>query len=118
MDGQTTPEFDVCNGLRQGCVTSPTLFNLYFALVMEQWRGKCGEFGVDVQYKYGRKLVGERKRRPLTGKITELLFVDDAVATGTGRDGMERAAKELERLDKVLGAGTELGKDQVGCGRR
>ena len=37
MDGQTTPEFDVCNGLRQGCVIAPTLFNLYFALVMEQW---------------------------------------------------------------------------------
>ena len=31
----------------------------------------------------------ERTRRPLTGKITELLFADDAVATGTDRDGME-----------------------------
>ena len=31
---------------------------------------KCGEFGVDLQYKYGGKLVGERTRRPLTGKIT------------------------------------------------
>ena len=24
VDGQTTPEFDVCNGLRQGCVIAPT----------------------------------------------------------------------------------------------
>ena len=64
-------------------------FQLVLCVVVEQWRGKCGEFGVDVQYKYGGKLVGERTRRPLTGKITELLFADNAVATGTDRDGME-----------------------------
>ena len=28
VDGQTTPEFDVCNGLSQGCVIAPTLLNL------------------------------------------------------------------------------------------
>ena len=38
VDGKTTLEFDVCNGLRQGCVIAPTLFNLYFVLVKEQWR--------------------------------------------------------------------------------
>ena len=32
----------VC-GLKQGCVIAPTLFNRYFALVMEQWRLKCKE---------------------------------------------------------------------------
>ena len=31
---------------------------------------------MDVQNKYGGKLVGERTRRPLTGKIIELLFTD------------------------------------------
>ena len=118
VDGQATPEFDVCNGLRQGCVIAPTLFNLYFALVMEQWRVRCGEFGVDVQYKYrggggGGKLVGERTRRPLTGKITELLFADGAVVTGTDRDGMERAAKELERLVKCWGLTLSLAKTKL-----
>ena len=76
VDGKTALEFDVCNSLRQGCVIAPTLFNLYFVLVKEQWRVKCSEFGVDVQYNYGGKLVGEWTRRPLTGKITDLLFTD------------------------------------------
>ena len=40
VNGQVAPEFEVSNGLRQGCVIAPTLFNLYFALVMEQWRSK------------------------------------------------------------------------------
>ena len=74
---------------------------------------ECGEFGVDVQYKYGGKLVGERTRRPLTGKITELLFADDTVATGTDRDGTERAAKELERLVKCWGLTQSLAKTKL-----
>ena len=67
VNGQMAPEFEVhiCNGLRQGCVIAPTLFKLYFALGMEQWRSKCKEFGVDVMYKCGGKLVGKRTRRPL-----------------------------------------------------
>ena len=64
VDGQVAPEFEVCNGLRQGCVLAPTLFNLYINLAIKQWKEKCAEFGVDVLYKCGRKLVGERTRRP------------------------------------------------------
>ena len=38
VDGQVAPEFEVRNGLRQGCVLASTLFNLYFNLVIGQWR--------------------------------------------------------------------------------
>ena len=103
VGGQVTPEFEVCNGLRQGCVIAPTLFNLYFALVMEQWRTKCKEFGVDVLYKCGGKLVGERTRRPYNVRVMGLMFADDAVAIGTDRVSMEHAAAELERIIRAWG---------------
>ena len=60
VDSQVAPDFKVSNGLHQGCVMAPTLLNLYFGLVIEQWRVKCSEFGVDVFYKLGGKLVGQR----------------------------------------------------------
>ena len=98
VDGQVAPKFEVCNGLRQGCVIAPTLFNLYFTLVMEQWRVECSEFGVDVLYKCERKLVGKRTRRTSHIRVTELLFADDAVAVGFNRGSMGHAAAELERI--------------------
>lgn len=48
VDGQMTPEFEVNNGLRQGCTITSTLFNLYFNMVI-----MCGG-----------KLIGERAQTP------------------------------------------------------
>ena len=39
IDGQVAPEFEVSNGLRQGCVTAPTLF-------ISTWRLSSGEVSV------------------------------------------------------------------------
>ena len=42
-----------------------------------------------------------------------LPLLSDAVATGTDRDGMERAAKELERLVKCWGLTLSLAKTKL-----
>ena len=38
VDGQTTPQIEVKNGLRQGCTIAPTLFNFYSNMVIMCWR--------------------------------------------------------------------------------
>ena len=64
INGNLTPDFEVCNGLRQGCVIAPSHFNLYCNLVISQWQKKCAGFGVDILYKCSGKLVGERTQKP------------------------------------------------------
>ena len=98
MDGQVTPEFEVCNGMRQGCVITPVLFNLYFNLVISQWREKCRDVGVNILYKCDGKLIGERTRRPCCTKMSEFLFAEDAAVIGTSRRSMERAASILKSV--------------------
>ena len=113
VDNASTPEIEVTNGLRQGCTIAPTLFNLYFNLVMDQWRKRVQPFGVEVLYKCGGKLVGERTRRPVKATVTELQFADDAALVGSSREEIERAAETLDRVATEWGLTLSLSKTKL-----
>ena len=113
VGGTTCPVVEVNNGLRQGCTIAPSHFNLYFNLVMGAWRSRCQSIGVDVLYKFGGKLVGQRTRRPLQTTVTELLFADDAVVVASGREDMERAAYVLDEVTTEWGMTTSLVKTKL-----
>ena len=113
VGGTTCPVVEVNNLLRQGCTIAPSLFNLYFNLVMGAWRSRCQSIGVDVLYRVGEKLVGERTRRPLQTTVTELLFADDAVVVVSGREDMERAAHVLDEVATEWGLTMSLVKTKL-----
>ncbi len=56
INGETSEHFEIKVGLRQGCVMSPSLFNIYMDGVMREVKGKVGEVGVKI-YNEGRKWV-------------------------------------------------------------
>ena len=89
-------QIQVSHGLRQGCVLAPTLFLLYFNMVMMCWRARCAGLGVKLLYKCGGKLVDERTRAPMSSLVTELCFADDAVVTASTREDITKATVELQ----------------------
>ena len=93
----------VSNGLRQGCVLAPTLFLLYFNMVMLCWRARCAGLGVKPLYKCGGKFVGERTRAPTSALVTELCFADDAVITASTREDITKATVELQQVTAECG---------------
>ncbi len=54
--GETSEHFGIKVGLRQGCVMSPWLFNIYMDGAMREMKGKVGKVGVRM-YDEGRKWV-------------------------------------------------------------
>ena len=80
VNGKLSDNISVTNGLRQGCTLAPTLFNLYFSFVVADWRARCPDTGVDLLFRNGRKLVGNRtaKSRLSATRVTESQFADDA----------------------------------------
>ncbi len=66
ITGETSEHLEIKVGLRQGCVMSPWLFNIYMDGGMREMKGKVGEVGVGM-YAEGRKWVLN----------SVLLFADD-----------------------------------------
>ena len=81
--GGATDKIDVNNGLRQGCVMAPVLFNLYFGAVIEAWKSelaKCyPDCGVDVALNASGKLFPRLSSRSF-GVVTlgDMGFADHA----------------------------------------
>ena len=80
--------FEVGVGLRQGCVMSPWLFNLFMDAVMKEVREKAGDVGVTLW----------DERRNVEWKVDWLMFADDTVLLGDSEEKLERLVQEFGRV--------------------
>ena len=77
--GKTSEHFAVTRGVRQGCVLAPTLFNLYFDLVIHlalDVHHNQGR-GIKVAYLHGANLVGNRRKLCDEVIVSDLEYADD-----------------------------------------
>ena len=77
LDVTVSEQFEVSNGLRQGCCMAPVLFNLFSCLVIERWRARLEEVegvGVDLNFKYDKNLFRRYTRNTQVRLFTECLL--------------------------------------------
>ena len=79
---------EVGEGLRQGCVMSPWLFNLFMDAAMKKVREKAGDVGVTMR----------DERRNIKWKVDWLMFADDTVLLGDSDEKLERLVQEFGRV--------------------
>ena len=82
--------FSVKVGLRQGCVMSPWLFNIFMDGVMREVREKVGDVGV--------KLWDNSRR--CKWKIEWLMFADDTVLVGDSEEKLQMLVREFGNVCK------------------
>ena len=98
VGGGRSEPFSVWNGLHQGCTIAPTLFILYFGLVIDRWLDRYQAAGMEVQFKLGGRLVGERTKRPSSFVLSECLFADDAALVCSCREDVVLAARIFDEV--------------------
>jgi len=73
-------KFCVNKGLRQECYVSPTLFKIYVAKTLSQWKRKCRRMGVELGEAY----------------LYILQFADDQVVVANDKNDLAYMTRKLQ----------------------
>ena len=95
--------FRVRVGLRQGCVMSPWLFNLFMDGVMKEVRERAGDVGVTLC----------DSRRNEEWKVEWLMFADDTVLLGDSEEKLNRLVQEFGSVCQRRKLTVNEGKSKV-----
>ena len=66
--------------------------------MIDRWLDRCQVAGVEVQFKLGGRLVGERTKRPSSFVLSEYLFADDAALVCSCREDVVLAARIFDEV--------------------
>ena len=94
--GSKSEPFNVCIGVRQGCVIAPVIFNLFLAAVMAAVRSDISPAdSVSLSYCQDGSLFNLRRLNAKTkvsvDHVTELQCADDAAVLSGRPDGLQRS---------------------------
>ena len=98
VKGMLGPEFELRTGVRQGCVISPLLFNIYLNHILKRAERELEAKGLHFSYHIGREVGPTETRDPAKRKPLRLwgtLYADDIALLAASRDHLQ------EMLSKV-----------------
>ena len=105
-EGSISKPFDVKSGVKQGCVLAPTLFSIFFSMVLENAFGTSTE-GVYLHTRSDDRLFNIARLRAKTKirevLIRDLLFADDVAVTSHTEQDLKCLMDRLSQACKDFG---------------
>lgn len=114
--GEASDTFDISNGVKQGCVLAPVLFNLFFTCVLSH-AVRDIEDGVFLKYRLDGSLFDLRrlnaKTKTIERIILEALFADDCALMAHTEAALQLIVDKFAEASRLFGLTISLGKTEV-----
>ena len=112
-DGETSEPFSISNGVKQGCVLAPVLFNLFLTCVLNHAIRDL-EQGVHLQYRLDGFLVDLRrlttKTKTVKKIVLEALLADDCALMAHRESDLQIIVNKFAETYRLFGLTISLGK--------
>ncbi|XP_071510462.1 uncharacterized protein [Diadema antillarum] len=110
--------FPIDNGVKQGCVLAPTLFTIFFSMMLKQAMEEFNnEDAVYIRYRTDGSLFNLRRLQAHTKThellVRELLFADDAALVAHSESALQRLTSCFAVTAKAFGLEVSLKKTEV-----
>ena len=116
FDGALSDSVPINSGVKQGCVLAPTLFGIFFSLLLHHAHRDLTE-GVFLRTRSDGKLFNlsrlRAKTRTRTVLIRELLFADDAALVSHTEQGLQELVDAFASACRDFGLTISLKKTQI-----
>ena len=76
LNGSLSGSFPISNGVEQGCVLAPTLFSIFFSIMLREAKEDLLD-GINIRFRTDGSLLNLARTKTIEELITELLFADD-----------------------------------------
>jgi hypothetical protein len=115
--GETTEVFDITTGVKQGCVLAPTLFGLFFAVMIRSIIDEIKQDGILIRFRKNGRIFDlnsiKSKKDEMRDFINELLYADDCALLSHTEEGLQRSASIFADACKRYGLTISIKKTEV-----
>ena len=118
LNSDLSQTFPIINGVKQGCVLAPTLFTIFFSMMLKQATEDLDdEDAVYIRYRLDGSLFNLRRlqahTKTLEQLIRDLLFADDAALLAHTERALQRITSCFADAAKLFGLEVSLKKTEV-----
>ena len=111
--GHLSRPFQIRNGVRQGDVLAPSLFNIFLDAVMERALEGHVNDGVRIFYHPEAELVGSRRKMTHESFVQDLVYADDMYLVAATREALEGMLHSVNRVCKDVGLAINTTKIKI-----
>ena len=118
LSGSSSRPFDIRSGIKQGCVLAPTLFGIFFALLLRHsFSFGTASDGICLRTRLDGRLFNlgrlRAKKKVCEDLIRDMLFADDAAVTTNTKQEMQAPMDCFSQACKDFGLALSLKKTHV-----